>query len=186
MLEQAVFIWWANQTLTTRGNPTDSTRATLTVANVNNTCALFTSLDSVDSISIQNIQVDGARPSLGIVYGGLALIEVGGNNVSGVLVGKEHHWINPLFSQAGQTVKNINAYEPRGWSVLHIAEGYMNACSSAKIIDNTIGPSGHAPSGAQQFKRDSTGTYTPGQWVSFLALGADFGDQLTLFLSGSG
>lgn len=82
MLEQAVFIWFANQTLTTRGNPTDSTRATLTVANANNTCALFTSIDNVNSVSIQNIQVDGARPSLGIVYGGLALIEIGGNTVS--------------------------------------------------------------------------------------------------------
>lgn len=81
-LSDAIFIWFANQTLTTRGNPTDSTRATLTIANANITCALFTSIDNVNGISIQNIQVDGAKPSLGIVYGGLALIEIGGNTVS--------------------------------------------------------------------------------------------------------
>ncbi|ORY92583.1 hypothetical protein BCR35DRAFT_298044 [Leucosporidium creatinivorum] len=150
-LEQAVYIWFANQTLTTRGNPTDATRATLTVTNPNITCALFTSLDNVNGISIQNIQVDGARPSLGIVYGGLALIEMGGNTL-------------------GQTIKNVHAFEPRGWSVLHLAEGYGNACSSAQILNNQIGPSGHAPSGAQQFKRDSTGTYTPGQWADGISL----------------
>lgn len=51
--------------------------------------------------------------------------------------------------------------------MLHVAEGYGNSCDGAQLLNNDIGPSGHAPSGWQQFKkRDSTGTYTPGQWVS--------------------
>jgi hypothetical protein len=82
MLEQAVFIWWANQTLTTQGNPTGDTRATLTIANADITCAIFAALNYVDHVTISSIQVDGARPTYGIYWGGIALIEIGGYTVS--------------------------------------------------------------------------------------------------------
>lgn len=50
-------------------------------------------------------------------------------------------------------------------------EGTANSCSGASVTNSQFGPSGHAPSGPNQFrmakqrKRD-TGTYTPGQWYA--------------------
>lgn len=52
-----------------------------------------------------------------------------------------------------------------GWLTTPLT-GYGNSCDSSNILDNQLGPAGHAPSGVQQFKRDSTGEYPPGQWVS--------------------
>lgn len=37
-------------------------------------------------------------------------------------------------------------------------------CRSMVVTNNQVGPSGHAPSGSAQFKRD-TGSYSPGQWA---------------------
>ncbi|KAL8276755.1 hypothetical protein RQP46_010864 [Phenoliferia psychrophenolica] len=39
-----------------------------------------------------------------------------------------------------------------------------------QITNNDIGPSGHAPSGVNQFRRDNTGTYAPGQWADGISL----------------
>ncbi|SCV71131.1 BQ2448_2719 [Microbotryum intermedium] len=135
----AVLLYAANQTLTTLGNPTGDTRATL--------------VNFMNSVSIQHIQVDDARPALGIYPGGAALIEMGGNS-------------------RGQLIHHVHAYEPRAWSVFHSQEGlywpqdgYTFYCEGMQVHDNQFGPSGHAPSGASQFKRDNTGTYTPGQWA---------------------
>ena len=73
---------------------------------------------------------------------------------------------------------------PRGWSCLHAIEvsiifcipcrpfnrltvfiqGTNTDCSAMVITNNDIGPSGHAPSGVNQFRRrDNTGNYGPGE-----------------------
>ncbi|KAL8292173.1 hypothetical protein RQP46_001639 [Phenoliferia psychrophenolica] len=123
-------------TLTTVGSPTDSTRATLVVTAANQSCAIFGQISGANKVTLSFLQIDGARETLGLISGGLALIEMGGDNT-------------------GQTVNQVHAYEPR--------EGTGLDCSGMVITNNQIGPSGHAPSGAQQFRRDNTGTYSPGQ-----------------------
>lgn len=75
-------MWAPGQVLTTRGNPTDATRATLTIGRAEIVCLVYAAVDNTHGLSIQNIQLDGARPALGIVFGGIALVELGGNNVS--------------------------------------------------------------------------------------------------------
>ena len=69
-----------------------------------------------------------------------------------------------------QTIDNSRIYEPRGWSAIHTIEGDKNSCSTSFVTNNQVGPAGHAPSGAAQFKRDSTGTYAPGQWADGLSI----------------
>ncbi|KAL8278529.1 hypothetical protein RQP46_009021 [Phenoliferia psychrophenolica] len=150
-LTNSIFFTAADQTLTTVGSPTGSHRATLVVTGVDQSCAIYGAVNGGDNIAVRNIQVDGSRPALGLIGGGIGLIEMGGNNV-------------------GHTVDNVHAFEPRGWSVLHLIEGYNNQCSGAQITNNQIGPSGHAPSGALQFRRDSTGNYAPGQWADGISL----------------
>ncbi|GJN94419.1 hypothetical protein Rhopal_007499-T1 [Rhodotorula paludigena] len=150
-LEGPVFFYAKNQTLTTLGEP----RAKLTIKDKDTTCALYIADAGNDDSTVSNLIIDGSRPSLGYKSNGLALIEMGGNN-------------------QGQKIMNVKAYEPRGWSSLHIIEGYENQCSGTTVSGNQIGPAGHAPSGAQQFsrlkKRDSTGTYPPGQWADGISV----------------
>lgn len=81
------------------GNPTDSTRATVTVAGQNQSCAIWSQCAGCDNISVQNIQVYGARDTMGY-NSGIALLEMGGTN-------------------SGQTIQNCHIWEPRGWSALH-------------------------------------------------------------------
>ncbi|KAL8283655.1 hypothetical protein RQP46_005450 [Phenoliferia psychrophenolica] len=136
-LYNTIFFTQANQVLTTLGNPTDSTRATIRPADI--ICQSY----NTPGITISSIQIDGNRPGFGIAPSNInyALMEIGGNSQN-------------------QVVKNVRAFEPRGW------EGTGLICRNATIINNQIGPSGHAPSGAQQFRRrDSTGSYSPGQWA---------------------
>ncbi|BGP43556.1 hypothetical protein JCM10450v2_007729 [Rhodotorula kratochvilovae] len=158
-LEGPIYMYGTNQTLTTYGLPLDSARATLTITDSDTTCALYIADAGNDGSTISNIIVNGNRPGLGVVSNGLALIEMGGNN-------------------ANQVIKNVKAYEPRGWSALHVIEGYQNQCDGAVVRDNQVGPSGHAPSGAQQFSRRSgarrarrdTGSYPPGQWADGISV----------------
>lgn len=151
-ITNAVFFTSPNQTLATQGYPTDDTRATLYVNNVNQSCAIYTARDWADHLAVRNIQIDGGRERLGIApqNTGLALIEAGGNT-------------------AGQIFDQIHAYEPRGWSVLHGVEGWENWCHNMVVTNNQIGPSGHAPSGVSQFRRD-TGTYPGGQWADGISM----------------
>lgn len=95
---------------------------------------------------MRNIQIDGNREGLGYLSGGAALMEMGGANT-------------------GQTIDNVKAYEPRGWSCLHgigewenlcfgvrlvrrltysfvLLEGTNLACRGMQITNNQIGPSG--------------------------------------------
>lgn len=151
-LTNAIFFTSANQTLATIGFPTGSERATLVVTAADQSCAIYGAIDFADNIAIRNIQIDGARETLGIIYGGIAVMELGGNT-------------------NGQVIDNVHAYEGRGWSILHGIEGYDNYCTGMIITNNQIGPSGHAPSGAAQFrKRDNTGKCTPGQWADGISI----------------
>lgn len=103
----------------------------------NQSCAIFGAINYADYVAVRNIQIDGARETLGILSGGLALLEMGGYNV-------------------GQTVDNVHAYEPRGWSVLHAigeesgcvvppqsltfyrAEGTNTYCSGMSLTNNQV------------------------------------------------
>ncbi|GAA5875582.1 hypothetical protein JCM8547_007587 [Rhodosporidiobolus lusitaniae] len=148
----AIFFSASNQILTTYGNPQDASRAIIRVAGSSQSVAVYGAIDGANQIMLRNVIVDGSRQTLGLITGGSALLEFGGSNY-------------------GQQVVQVKAYEPRGWSVLHAAEGSGNSCTSIAILNNDIGPSGHAPSGATQFrKRDSTGYYPPGQWADGISL----------------
>ena len=115
-----------NQQIYTQGLPTDSTRAILRVTGSSLTTAI--SGNNQSGVTVENIQVDGNRPALGILSGG-ALLEMGGGGT-------------------GQTVQNITAHDPRGWSAMHFIEGVVTnsvpQCQNAKILNNTVGPSGTA------------------------------------------
>ena len=109
--------------MATKGYPTGAARATVRVTAADQSCAIYGAVWGGDNISIRNIQVDGARSALGIIVGGIGLIELGGDNV-------------------GQVVDNVHVYEPRGWTCLHLIEGTNNDCSSMIVTNNQVGPSG--------------------------------------------
>jgi parallel beta-helix repeat protein len=115
-----------NQEIYTQGMPTDSTRAILRVTGSNLTTAI--SGNNQSGVTVENIQVDGNRPALGLLTGG-ALLEMGGGGT-------------------GQTVQNITAHDTRSWSDMHFIEGTVTnsvpQCQKATIQNNTIGPSGTA------------------------------------------
>jgi parallel beta-helix repeat protein len=118
-----------DQQIYTEGLPTDSTRATLVVDSASTGKLGSTAIVGTNEsgITVENIQVNGNRPALGQLSGGEALIEIGGN-------------------ASGQTVQNVNAYETRGWSTLHIFEGTVTnnvpTCQNAQILNNTISDAG--------------------------------------------
>ncbi|MEV0406185.1 hypothetical protein [Actinoallomurus sp. NPDC050550] len=118
-----------NQRIETQGLPTDDSRATLKLSG-----SLTTAINGTDQsgVTVQNIQIDGGRPTLGRLDGG-ALMEMGA-------------------SGTGQTVQNVYAHDTRSWSTLHFIEGAVTnstpTCQGAKILNNTIGPAGtDTPSG---------------------------------------
>jgi hypothetical protein len=89
---------------------------------------LATAISSRSSnVKVHDLIVDGARSKLGRIEKGGALIEVGGET-------------------SGVQVDHVRAFDPRGWSVLHVFEGARN-CTGARITNNTLGPAG-APDGA--------------------------------------
>ncbi|GAA5959582.1 hypothetical protein JCM3765_007203 [Sporobolomyces pararoseus] len=146
-INNPIFFSAPNQIITTAGNPSGNSRATIVVQGKNQACAVYGAVPGANNVTFRNVQVDGNRQNLGIIYGGIALLEFGGNTV-------------------GQRVMNVRAFEPRGWSALHTAEGGKgaHACSGMIVRSNDIGPSGHSPSGALQFRRRGEG-YSPGQWA---------------------
>ncbi|WP_265569169.1 right-handed parallel beta-helix repeat-containing protein [Streptomyces hygroscopicus] len=113
------------QTIETQGLPTDSTRALLKTTGSSQATAI--SGGNQSNVTVQNIQVDGQRPQLGLVTNGAALLEMGG-------------------ADTGQVVRNSVLSNPRGWSALHLIEGGVTngipACQNGKILNNTIGPVG--------------------------------------------
>ncbi|KAM0751727.1 hypothetical protein T439DRAFT_300725 [Meredithblackwellia eburnea MCA 4105] len=145
----------ANQTIVTRGQPTDSTRATLLVTGATQTNAITGSCAACSGVQLRNIQVNGNRPALGFISGsagGSALLEMGGTN-------------------QGQIIDNVKAYEPRSWSTLHGIEGTSNSCSGMTITNNQLGPAGQGPSGTQQTRFSKRASYVPtGQWADGISL----------------
>ncbi|GAA5953533.1 hypothetical protein JCM3765_005065 [Sporobolomyces pararoseus] len=154
-LTNAIFFTAANQVLTTQGNPTDDSRALLTVTGADQSCAIFAACDACQNIAVRSIQIDGARDKLGWVAGGIALLEMGGNT-------------------KGQTVQDCHLYEPRGWSILHGIEGYANSCRGMVVKNNQIGPSGYAPNNGVQFKKrqstDWSANVGPGEWADGISM----------------
>ncbi|GAA5856342.1 hypothetical protein JCM9279_005732 [Rhodotorula babjevae] len=138
----------AEQVLTTQGNPTDDSRATLVVTGQDQACAIFGACQGCDNVVVESIQVAGQRDVLGF-NNGPALLELGGDNV-------------------GQTVKNCKLWEPRGWSALHGIEGNGNSCNNMLITGNEVGPCGHSPTNGKQFKRDQV--YVPEQWADGISI----------------
>lgn len=124
------------QAISTEGYPGDDSRARLTVEGGASTAIQGS---NQNAIAIQNIIVNGNRT--GAPINGAALIEIGG-----------------FASQ--QVVSGVQAYDPRGWSTLHIAEGDVAGgqfCTGAQISNNTIGPAGYG--------------YWEGNWADGISLG---------------
>jgi len=74
------------------GEHTGSTRATIVVQGEKQACAIYGAYPGADNVVLRNVQVNGNRPKLGIIWGGLALLEFGGNT-------------------RGQRVENVRSYE---------------------------------------------------------------------------
>jgi hypothetical protein len=111
------------QQLYTEGFPIDSTRATLRVdAPLLATALVFAGHSGV---RVSHVIVDGNRPALGRIAGGDGLIEAGGDAF-------------------GQSIEYVRAFEPRGWTCLHVAEGPGRTCAGAMIQHNDVGPSGQS------------------------------------------
>lgn len=99
-LQNAIWLYAANQTLTTGtgvlGSIVGDNRATLVVKGQSQSTALYSSEPGRDGCTLKNVIINGSRAELGWLSTGGALLEMGGTN-------------------AGQTVTNVKAYEPRGW-----------------------------------------------------------------------
>jgi Right handed beta helix region len=108
------------QELYTENSPDGDSRAHIVVADANLSTAIFS---RASNVFVHHVIVDGARARYGRDPRGSALIELGGE-VSGV------------------RVDHIRAFDPRGWSILHVFQGNNN-CSGARITFNELGPSGH-------------------------------------------
>lgn len=115
-----------NQQLLTEGLPTGATRAILRLANTSIATAVQGNGEA--GVTVENVQVDGNRPNLGLDSSGGALLEMGG-------------------AGAGQTVQSVYAHDTRSWSTLHFIEGAVTnstpQCQGRKILDNQIGPAGN-------------------------------------------
>jgi hypothetical protein len=111
--------------LFTQGHPTDKSKAVIRVAGHE----LATAVHSrASNISLHDLTIDGQRAALGRLEHGGALIELGGD-VTGV------------------RVEHVRAFDPRGWSTLHVFEG-ARQCTNARVIGNEIGPAGRADDNA--------------------------------------
>lgn len=108
------------QKIYTEGFPTNDRRAVLRIADP----SVVTAVSMIDrsNVELRNVVVDGNRPSFGHVRGD-ALILAGG-------------------SASGQVIREIKAFEPRSWSILHLFEGPPPRCSGALVEDNELGPAG--------------------------------------------
>jgi hypothetical protein len=89
-----------------------STRATLVVTDVGQTTAITGYCDQCSSLKLRNIQANGSRPILGLIYGAVK-IEVGG-------------------PRRNQLVDHV----------FHIIHSRTNGCQTVTITKNDMGPSG--------------------------------------------
>jgi hypothetical protein len=109
------------QQLYTEGFPTGVGRATLRVVDPSVATALV--LTNRNGVRVAHVIVDGNRPALGRMPAGNGLIEAGGD-------------------ASGQQIEYVLAFEPRGWTCLHAAEGLGLTCSGMTIAHNSFGPAG--------------------------------------------
>jgi hypothetical protein len=128
----------ANQQIYTQGLPTDATRANLVVAGTGLSTAIQGNGQA--GVVVENIQINGNRPGLGLLANGGALLEMGGAGTN-------------------QTVQGIYAHDTRSWSTLHFIEGQVTnntpQCQGGRILNNQIGPAGTATP-------DATGVWADG------------------------
>jgi hypothetical protein len=122
------------QKLYTRGRPTDSTRAALIVSDASRPQAITAHYSDV---RIGHILVDGGRRRLGAPFNVWTpeLIEAGGHEPDGSGV-------------TGQSVEWVRAYDPIGWSILHVYESGNagSPCARVSVTHNFLGPAGtHGP-----------------------------------------
>jgi len=109
-----------DQQIHTEGLPTGDQRAVLRLASRSVTTAVLM-LDRSDVV-LSHVIVDGNRPNLGPMTGD-ALIMAGG-------------------SAEGQVIRQVNAFETRSWSTIHLFEGGAPRCTGALVEDSQIGPAG--------------------------------------------
>ncbi len=110
------------QQIYTEGLPTDDRRAVLRVASPSITTAV--DMSDRSDVVLSHVIVDGNRPNLGPMEG-QALIQAGG-------------------SASGQVIREVKAFETRGWTILHLFEGEAPRCSDALVENNQFGPAGHS------------------------------------------
>ena len=87
----------------TDGAAKNDKRATLRVVGQDMSVAIYGAHDSTNNIQIRSVTIDGNRPAMGVLAGGAALLELGGNS-------------------PGHQVTNSRILNPRGWSCLHVIE----------------------------------------------------------------
>ncbi|EJD01389.1 uncharacterized protein FOMMEDRAFT_126269 [Fomitiporia mediterranea MF3/22] len=114
-----------SQEISTKGYPTDDSRAMITVAGpisngTGHSTAIQGGCKTCNNIKLRNIQINGSREDT-IIDGG-ANIEMGGPT-------------------SGQLIEYVRSFNPRSWSCLHIAEGSL-LCNNATVQNNDIGPCG--------------------------------------------
>ena len=119
-LSHRIVLSFDGQQLFTEGLPTADSRARIEVADGILSTAIFS---RASNISVHHLIVDGARARYGRDPKGEALIDLGGD-------------------VSGMNVNHVHAFDPRGWSVLHVFEGRKD-CSGARVAYNDLGPSGH-------------------------------------------
>lgn len=122
------------QQLYTQGKPTDKTRAALIVMDAGKPQAI---LGHYSGVRVSHLLVDGNRRNLGGPFNAWApeLIELGGHEPDGRGV-------------SGQVVEWVRAYDPIGWSILHLYESGKadSPCVDASVTHNFFGPAGtHGP-----------------------------------------
>ncbi len=121
-LSDTIYFTADSQQIYTRGFPTDDSRALLRV--VGKDVAIAVAGGHYNKVALRNVIIDGNRPQMGIAEG--ALIDYG-------------RGIEDVDVQ-GQVVEWVKAYEPRGWTVLHL----NGPCTGAVARNNEFGPAGQA------------------------------------------
>jgi hypothetical protein len=114
----------ADQELATFGYPTGPERATLRVETPNLATAIQGDCRRCARIKVQSLIIDGNRAGLGrmLEFDPSGLIVIGGNE--------------------GQTIKQCQIMDPRGFTAVHVREGDKLSCTGAVIEKNEIGPVG--------------------------------------------
>ncbi|GAA5882267.1 hypothetical protein JCM16303_002311 [Sporobolomyces ruberrimus] len=152
------------QSIYTTGFPEDHSRATLVIesdhARGDLTTAIKADCDKCKGVKISALHIDGGREQLGGVEGGDALILVGG-------------------SAGEQEVRHVDAFEARGYAIVHASEGTKGTCVGVTIAENEFHSAGDAPIDAlltselrrlRDGPRASLGQERPGKWTDAISV----------------